>query len=948
MILVLLLLMLLPGVISVLTLWLKSQLQKENGNPISKLIIRNYLLYSVMIVFFAVGVIFVLDLVRSISFIERITSFRYNFTPSFILNYSAVALIAAVGLPFVFPPLIRIYEKHKKTVAQTMRKFIFPLAHLYRANKHHPAFRLVTVIPVVIIAILGVVFVVQHYTRSYAPIILAISPNEIIQNPNISGETEITVEGIYLSLNTAIYVNNLRVNHTWIPTQEEESTAEDQSQEYEYHYDDYESYEFFEEISFFLPPELLEPGEVSIVAINNADGIIPARSNELVLNIMETIPPMIHNIAVTTFTDMTAVLHIHGENFESTTRVMVNGAEQSFAMVEDEQNIVASINLVSLPLYGLAPMDAIVDKFDDDERDFEALGDYVNGRGDIRPHDALVVVENYGGIISNEYLLTNLPRIDTAQTISNRIDWLNIDANLIVSGGITNSEEAFLQGYEDGFRIFEFSTLFSADGMLFSTNSAMRRHPNLTFYQQKNAAPFTLLTFEDILRLMLEYDDWWLITETGYQGNFHALYNTFEYMMHAIEHVDPALINRVIVQIYDADMFHFIAENFSFTSFIFNIRSTRDDSIVLDFLDTSGVQAVILPITRATEDLMYALGERDIAAFAQRTDDRNEVLDLLNMGFRGVYTQFLTPRLLSKTENEYEEYSLAQTLEHNYDEFTRFVSQLDTREDENLVRMIFAEHFINRDVVINDDSGDGSEISGTFTASNVNTEYIPENLLEYFMQLVNLESSSQLPFCIVDSGYLNLDGFVYSHRIDEHAITYIVYDLTTNRVVQWVVFEPQNHFNRITHDIRRINNSRNFVEYLEAMHGDDSVIILSVKDEASNHFDYGMLSALASFGLEQSLYGRGMYSYIAIIDDNSVIFESLSTERIDYSRLIDRWLFEVTSAGRNVGDVSKIMINGVDHSPNERGINIVVFNKRTGTVVASVAFDTHDRIEFHR
>jgi len=79
-----------------------------------------------------------------------------------------------------------------------------------------------------------------------------------------------------------------------------------------------------------------------------------------------------------------------------------------------------------------------------------------------------------------------------------------------------------------------------------------------------------------------------------------------------------------------------------------------------------------------------------------------------------------------------------------------------------------------------------------------------------------------------------------------------------------------------------------------------------------------------------------------------VMYESLSDEQIDFVEFFDLWLVEVTSAGWAVGDISSIRINGTEHSVNGRGLNIVVFNKRTGMVEDSVAFDTHFEIHARR
>ncbi len=50
------------------------------------------------------------------------------------------------------------------------------------------------------------------------------------------------------------------------------------------------------------------------------------------------------------------------------------------------------------------------------------------------------------------------------------------------------------------------------------------------------------------------------------------------------------------------------------------------------------------------------------------------------------------------------------------------------------------------------------------------------------------------------------------------------------------------------------------------------------------------------------------------------------------------------SAGKETGDFGHIYVNGVDHSPNQRGYNLVALDPADGRILAAAAFDTHDPI----
>ena len=49
---------------------------------------------------------------------------------------------------------------------------------------------------------------------------------------------------------------------------------------------------------------------------------------------------------------------------------------------------------------------------------------------------------------------------------------------------------------------------------------------------------------------------------------------------------------------------------------------------------------------------------------------------------------------------------------------------------------------------------------------------------------------------------------------------------------------------------------------------------------------------------------------------------------------------KVESAGYNAGNYSSVVINGKEYSKNQRGINIVVYDKTTDDVICSTVFDT--------
>jgi len=343
----------------------------------------------------------------------------------------------------------------------------------------------------------------------------------------------------------------------------------------------------------------------------------------------------------------------------------------------------------------------------------------------------------------------------------------------------------------------------------------------------------------------------------------------------------------------------------------------------LDFLEKTGIMVVAMPASRATGEFTEALNGIGAASFIRFSNDLREIRGMLEIGVMGIYTQFVTLDMLYMAEEELEYKELVLRQEQKRIDFIEFVNGLQEDIGENYIRIINLGN-------ISEDTEDEEDIDDVANA---------------FLTLINIESYQNY---LTSDGYLYIDGYQYNHTMDENVITVIIYSKATRRIEQAVALDPDNHFMMSDINLQRENNRRYFMEYMYNLLQEDFMIFMSVRAEATSDLDEGMLEKLASLGLTESLNGRYRYSYAAIIKGDTVIFESLSDEQIEFTDLFDRNLIELSSAGWAVGDMSSIRINGIEHSRNGRGINIVTFNTRTGMVEDSVVFDTHFEIHASR
>lgn len=104
------------------------------------------------------------------------------------------------------------------------------------------------------------------------------------------------------------------------------------------------------------------------------------------------------------------------------------------------------------------------------------------------------------------------------------------------------------------------------------------------------------------------------------------------------------------------------------------------------------------------------------------------------------------------------------------------------------------------------------------------------------------------------------------------------------------------------------------------------------------------IRALMELGLRTDLYGKGRCAYAAMIDAGQVIFEEFKSNTswtINQEITVENKKVKLVSNGFYTGDQKGLIwIDGKNYSPNNRGLNIVVYDKAAETVLDAVSFDT--------
>lgn len=137
----------------------------------------------------------------------------------------------------------------------------------------------------------------------------------------------------------------------------------------------------------------------------------------------------------------------------------------------------------------------------------------------------------------------------------------------------------------------------------------------------------------------------------------------------------------------------------------------------------------------------------------------------------------------------------------------------------------------------------------------------------------------------------------------------------------------------------------NIISYLDmlSLYRQELIIAVAVKDTPGFAFTEEMAEKMRAFGCRISLVDKHWKGYVALIDGGKIIAENISRkeERVAYVGNLGGKNYKVVSRPYRQGNISAIIIDGVEYSENRRGVNIVVLDKSLNAVIDTVSFDTH-------
>ncbi|WP_186438486.1 phosphatidylinositol-specific phospholipase C/glycerophosphodiester phosphodiesterase family protein [Cohnella terricola] len=216
----------------------------------------------------------------------------------------------------------------------------------------------------------------------------------------------------------------------------------------------------------------------------------------------------------------------------------------------------------------------------------------------------------------------------------------------------TNSYEAFMTNYNRGYRLFEVDLMMTLDGKVVAKHGWTKKiQPDLpvksghkpTLAQFKDAliyGEYQPLSWEDIVSLMAKYPDVYVILDTK-ETDIQKVKAQFAALVSVANIVDPAIMQRVIPEIFNPEMYDAVMEIYPFPHKIYSLYKTlaSADSIVA-YVKAKHITAVAMPVSRTIVNptLIQRLNKLGVKSYVHTVNNTMMMNGLQEIGAYGFYT----------------------------------------------------------------------------------------------------------------------------------------------------------------------------------------------------------------------------------------------------------------------------------------------------------------------
>lgn len=154
-------------------------------------------------------------------------------------------------------------------------------------------------------------------------------------------------------------------------------------------------------------------------------------------------------------------------------------------------------------------------------------------------------------------------------------------------------------------------------------------------------------------------------------------------------------------------------------------------------------------------------------------------------------------------------------------------------------------------------------------------------------------------------------------------------------------WDDYEKYERLLEDKELVLES-NFFDFIDKINNTDYTVIIAARNDTAKYFSEEIKNALGELGLTTDLNKHSNQSYGVVIHKGSVIFEkSAIGSTVDYYGKAGDITVSLSSfADKATGNSASIVIDGDECSPQQAGLNFVVYDNAVGQIVARRAFNT--------
>lgn len=228
-----------------------------------------------------------------------------------------------------------------------------------------------------------------------------------------------------------------------------------------------------------------------------------------------------------------------------------------------------------------------------------------------------------------------------------------------------NCLEGFLAQYWAGVRVFEADLRLTRDGQVVLRHdwwnadwqegiSWVAIPTREKFRSEPILGKYTPLSFQDLLLLMEQYPDICVITDSKFTDSDVFTIQFDAMLADARELGLTYLFDRIVVQIYNSNMFHALDKLYPFPHYIYTLynegfgRTEEDFREKAAFCRRQGIKGLTMP--EGWWDPAYAAIAREygVRVYVHTVNNLDDAKRFLSSGVDGVYTDYLTPADLAK------------------------------------------------------------------------------------------------------------------------------------------------------------------------------------------------------------------------------------------------------------------------------------------------------------